>query len=142
MELRTLTPEQYDDIVGVWERAGLPYRPKGRDSRSAIERQMALDPDMWLGCFYEDELVGVLLGTYESRKGWLNRLAVLPEHRGKGFGKAMVLEMERRLRAKGLGIFAALIEDDHEASMKLFKDAGYEEHEGIHYLRKRDYPEV
>ncbi len=103
---------------------------------------MALDPDMWLGCFEADLLVGVVIGTYESRKGWLNRLAVLPEHQGKGFGGALVLEMERRLRAKGLAIFAVLIEDGHDASMRLFKEAGYEEHGGIRYLRKRDYPEV
>ncbi len=103
---------------------------------------MALDPDMWLGCFEDGKLVGVLVGTHESRKGWLNRLAVLPEHQGKGFGKAMVLEMERRLRAKGLGIFAVLIEDGHDASLRLFKEAGYEEHEGMHYLRKRDSPDI
>jgi GNAT superfamily N-acetyltransferase len=122
--------------------AGLPYRPKGRDSRAEVERQMALDPEMWLGCFEDGILVGIVVGTYESRKGWINRLAVLPEHRGRGFGKALVLEMERRLRAKGLAIFAALIEDGHDASLRLFKEAGYEEYEGIRYLRKRDYPEV
>jgi GNAT superfamily N-acetyltransferase len=103
---------------------------------------MALDPEMWLGCFEAGELVGFVLGTYESRKGWLNRLAVVPEHQRKGYGKALVLEMERRLRAKGLAIFAALIEDGHEGSLRLFREAGYEEHGGMHYLRKRDYPEV
>lgn len=142
MELRTLSPADYDAIVGVWDRAGLPYRPKGRDSRADIERQMAIDPEMWLGCFVDGKLAGVVLGTHESRKGWLNRLAVVPEHQGKGCGKALVNEMEKRLRARGLGIFAVLIEDGHDASMALFKSEGYEVHENITYLRKRDNEDI
>ncbi|MDD4307848.1 MAG: GNAT family N-acetyltransferase [Thermoplasmata archaeon] len=142
MELRTLSSADYDAIVGVWDRAGLPYRPKGRDSRPEIERQMAIDPEMWLGCFMDGKLAGVVLGTHESRKGWLNRLAVVPEHQGKGCGRALVNEMEKRLRARGLGIFAVLIEDGHDASMALFKKAGYEVHENITYLRKRDNQDI
>jgi ribosomal protein S18 acetylase RimI-like enzyme len=103
---------------------------------------MALDPEMWLGCFIGGKLVGVLIGTHESRKGWLNRLAVVPEHQGKGCAKALVREMEFRLRARGLGIFAVLVEEGHDASLALFKSAGYEEYEGIHYLRKRDNPDI
>jgi N-acetylglutamate synthase len=142
MELRTLSIRDYDDIVSVWERAGLPFRPKGRDSKAEVERQMSMDPEMWLGCCLDGKLVGVVIGTYESRKGWLNRLAVVPEHQGKGCGRALVTEMERRLRARGLGIFAVLIEDGHDASMALFREAGYEVHESISYLRKRDRPDI
>jgi len=142
MELRTLSPGDYDAIIEIWERAGLQYKPFGRDSRLEIERQMALDPNMWLGCFVGDKLVGAILGTYESRKGWINRLAVVPEQQGKGYAKALVEEMERRLRAKGIGIFAVLIEEGHDASMALFKSAGYEHYEKISYLRKRDHPDI
>jgi ribosomal protein S18 acetylase RimI-like enzyme len=142
MELRTLRPEDYDVIVSVWDRAGLPYRPRGRDSRAEIARQMALDPEMWLGCFEEGALAGVIIGTYESRKGWLNRLAVVPEHQGRGCARALVNEMEARLRKRGLAIFAVLVEEGHDASLALFKNAGYEVHEGIHYLRKRDNPDI
>lgn len=142
MLLATLSQEHYDGIVSVWDRAGLPYRPRGRDSLDEVARQMSLDHDMWLGCFEDGELIGVIVGTYESRKGWLNRLAVVPEHQGKGFGKALVAEMESRLRARGLRIFAVLIEEGHDASLALFKEAGYEVHENIHYLRKRDSPDI
>ena len=142
LEMRTLSPTDYDAIIETWERAGLSFRPLGRDSRSEIERQMAVDPEMWLGCFLDGKLIGVIVGTYESRKGWLNRLAVVPEHQGEGCAKALVGEMEERLRAKGLHIFAVLIEDGHDASMALFRNAGYEVHEKISYLRKRDNPDI
>jgi ribosomal protein S18 acetylase RimI-like enzyme len=141
LELRTLSPGDYDGIIEVWNCAGLPFKPLGRDSPAEIERQMALDPEMWLGCFIEGKLVGAVIGSYDSRKGWLNRLAVVPECQGKGCAKALVEEMEKRLRARGFAIFAVLIEDGHDASMALFKKAGYEVLD-ISYLRKRDNPDI
>ena len=142
LDLRTLSPGVYDAIIKVWDRAGLPFKPLGRDSRAEVERQMALDPDMWLGCFVGGELVGVVIGSYDSRKGWFNRLAVVPEYQDKGYATALVEEMEKRLRARGLGIFAVLIEEGHDASLALFKKAGYEVYENISYLRKRDNPDI
>jgi GNAT superfamily N-acetyltransferase len=84
LELSTLSPRDYYAIIEVWNAAGLPFKPLGRDSQAEVVRQMALDPEMWLGCFIEGKLVGVVIGSYDSRKGWLNRLAVVPEHQGKG----------------------------------------------------------
>jgi ribosomal protein S18 acetylase RimI-like enzyme len=142
LELSTLSPRDYYAIIEVWNAAGLPFKPLGRDSQAEVVRQMALDPEMWLGCFIEGKLVGVVIGSYDSRKGWLNRLAVVPEHQGKGCARALVREMEKRLRTRELGIFAVLIEDGHDASLALFTKAGYEIHEKISYLRKRDSPEI
>ena len=142
LDLRTLSPDDYEGIIEVWQRAGLRHSPLGRESRAEVERQMHLDPEMWLGCHIEGKLAGVIVGSYDSRKGWLNRLAVVPEHREKGCARALVNEMENRLRARGLKIFAALIEDGHDASLALFKKAGYEVYEGITYVRKRDTPDV
>ncbi|MBA3046387.1 MAG: GNAT family N-acetyltransferase [Candidatus Thermoplasmatota archaeon] len=142
MDLKTLSPDDYDAIISVWETAGLGYRPKGRDSCAEITRQMALDPDMWLGSFVGEELVGIIIGSYDSRKAWLNRLAVIPQHQGKGIARALVNEMEGRLRARGFHIITVLIEGGHEASFALFTGNGYEVFENIRYLRKLDDPDV
>lgn len=142
LELSTLSPGDYDAIIEIWQKANLRHSPQGRESRAEVERQMLLDPEMWLGCYIEGKLVGVIVGSYDSRKGWLNRLAVTPEHREKGCARALVDEMEKRLRARGLKIFAALIEYGHDASLALFKKAGYEVYEGITYVRKRDEPDI
>ena len=97
---------------------------------------------MFLGAFIDNEMVGFIMGSYDSRKGWLNRLAVLPEHRRKGIGHALVEEMEKRLKAMGIRIIATLIEDGHEHSMTLFKNAGYMVHRDITYLTKREDGDV
>lgn len=142
MQYRTLAPEDYDAIIDVWNRAGLPFKPLGRDSKDEMIRQIELDPEMFLGTFLDDQMIGMIMGSYDSRKGWLNRLAVVPEHQGKGIAKALVEYMEKRLKAKGFRIIATLIEDGHEASMALFKSAGYIVHDDITYLTKREDSDV
>ncbi len=140
--LKTLGPGDYERIIAVWKASGLPHKPLGRDSREQLEKQMELDPDMFLGAFVDDEMVGIIFGSYDSRKGWLNRLAVLPRNRGRGIARALVEEMERRLKSRGFLIIATLIEDGHDASMELFKNAGYRIHKDITYLTKRENNEV
>jgi hypothetical protein len=46
--VRRLRPSDYDKLLYVWERAGLPARPKGRDSRKELTRQMGLGTSIYL----------------------------------------------------------------------------------------------
>lgn len=41
------------------------------------------------------------MAGYEGHRGWINYLAVCPEHQKRGFGRQMMLEAERLLRAEG-----------------------------------------
>ena len=141
-KIRTLSIQEYEKIIGVWKRADLSFRPSGRDSRENIVKQMALDQEMFLGCFVGNELAGVVIGSYDSRKGWINRLAVVPEHRRKGIAKALVRKIEETLKARGFRIIGVLIEHDSEESMKLFSKAGYVKHDDIYYYTKREDKEV
>lgn len=91
LKIRKLTMQDYDNMLRVWNLAGLPYKPKGRDSPENTRRQMALFPEFYLGAFYEDKLVGVVIASYESRmKGWINRLAIDPEYQRQGIAEQLV----------------------------------------------------
>jgi len=133
-----LTADDYEAVRAIWEAAGLPVKPGGRDSREQFVRQMAGDLQAVIGVKQGGELVGVVLTTHDGRKGWINRLAVRPEHRRKGIARQLIDEAERTLRAQGMQIIAALIEDGNAASLELFEQAGYSDFRGIHYLTKRD----
>lgn len=134
----TLTEEDYDAVVALWAAAGLPIRPLGRDSRTQFAAQLAAGSQTVLGVKEGDRLVGVILATHDGRKGWLNRLAVYPDQRRQGMALFLIHEAERVLRAQGLQIIAALVEDWNSASMSLMARAGYTDHPDIHYLTKRE----
>jgi len=137
MNIRELTISDYDPMVEIWRQAGLPYRPLGRDACERFCLEIQEDTAVFLGAEVDGELVGVVLGTHDGRKGWINRLAVLPAFRGRGFARALVLEVERRLNDRGILIVTCLIEADNGPSETLFQSLGYLGHGDITYYSKR-----
>ena len=142
MQTRKLTINDYAAIAQLWKRAGLSFRPRGRDNREAIAKEMAANPDFFLGAFVQDRLIGVVIVSCDVRKGWINRLAVDPEHRSQGVARALITKSERTLRARGVRLFCALVDAGNTLSKELFKKCGYVEHHDITYFSKRDDEEI
>ena len=74
IKIRRMRPSDYDALVSTWKAAGLPYRPKGRDSRRNIERELKLDTSLFFVAEEKRKIVGVVLGTQDGRKVWPNRI--------------------------------------------------------------------
>ena len=142
MKIQKLAIDDYEEIINLWSRARLPYKPKGRDSKEAMTAEMKANPEFFLGAFEDNCLVGTVIISCDMRKGWLNRLAVDPDYRHCGIAKALITESEKVLRKRGVRIFCALIEDWNAASKKLFNECGYAEHRDILYFSKRDSNEI
>jgi ribosomal protein S18 acetylase RimI-like enzyme len=142
MEIRDAVPEDHEGIVSLWTRAGLHYQPSGRDSRTNLEREMA-DPEIdFLVAFSGDRMIGTVLGSNDGRKGWVNRLAVDPYHRGKGVAKTLVEMVEEHFKARGLKIYCCLINTDNEPSQSLFERIGYDRHPEVIYYSKKLDPDI
>ena len=141
----TLIDLRLDDhaaILALWQRAGLPVRPDGRDSPDAFARQMASGRQRLIGLRHGDRLVTVVLLTHDGRKGWINRLAVDPEYRRIGLATLLVEECERWFREEmGLEVYAALIEGENTDSQALFARLGYAQPH-IVYVSRRARPEA
>jgi ribosomal protein S18 acetylase RimI-like enzyme len=142
MQIKSLTIDDYDELIKLWLKAGLPFKPRGRDNREAIKIQMQVNPDFFLGAFEGNRLIGSVIVSCDMRKGWINRLAVDPECRRRGIAKSLISEAEKTLRKRGIKIFCALVEGHNKESIKLFKRCGYVEHRDIIYFSKRDNNEV
>ena len=108
-----------------------------------MKNQMSAFPQAFIGAFQESRLVGVVIGSYDGRmKGWINRLAVDPDHRRTGIGQKLVGEVERVLTKCGSAVFGALIETPNEESIGLFRRMGYTSHQSILYVSKRESQDV
>ncbi len=143
VEIRTLTIEDYDAIIELWRRAGLTFKPKGRDSKQMMKKQMNAFPEFFVGAFHDEKLVGVVIGSYDERmKGWINRLAVDPRYRRRGIAQQLIKTLEKALEKRGAAIFCALIEIPNEESLGMFKKMGYKAHKDILYISKRKSEDI
>jgi ribosomal protein S18 acetylase RimI-like enzyme len=137
--LRQLSLDDYDNLLSLWQRAGLhSLKPQGRDSHEALARQLASEVLTILGVEVEERLVAAVVVSHDSRKGWINRLAVDPDYRRRGYGTRLIEAAEVLLEGQGIPVTAALVMSDNAPSLALFQKAGYSEVDsGIHYLTKR-----
>jgi len=138
--IRPLGLDDYDALLALWQRARLhSLKPQGRDSRASLARQLASGVQTILGLEVNGQLVGAVTATHDSRKGWINRLVVDPDHRRRGYATRLIAVAEKVLREHGMCVIAALVESDNPASLALFQKAGYVEIDpAVHYLSKRD----
>ncbi|MEM2839885.1 MAG: GNAT family N-acetyltransferase [Thermoplasmata archaeon] len=137
ISIRKLDAGDYRALVDLWEKAGLPFRPRGRDSEENIRKQLKSGHVTILGAYEGEKLSGVVMLTHDGRKGWINRLAVLPEMRNRGIATRLVDESERFFKKLGFEVFGVLIESDRAESKRLFEKLGYVRESEIEYFTKR-----
>lgn len=125
MYIRNFQPEDYDEIVVLWQRAGLILGTS--DDREGIARKLQRDPDLFLVAVEETALVGVVMGSYDGRRGWINHLAVSPDQQGHGLGTQLMQELELRLRSKGCRKVNLLIEASNSAVQTFYQRLGYQQ---------------
>jgi ribosomal protein S18 acetylase RimI-like enzyme len=135
--IRDMTIDDYEAVTRVWTEAALPFRPRGRDRREKMQAEMARGTALFLVAEAGGEVVGVVLGTHDGRRGWINRLAVLPAYQRQGIARRLVREIEARTDALGIGIVAALVESDNEASLAFFRQIEYAHSPEVEYVSKR-----
>lgn len=136
VQIRSMRIEDYDAVIMLWQRAGLPFEPQGRDSRAAISRQIEDSGHLMFVAEADGQIIGTVFGSHDGRKGWINRLAVDPRYRRQGLAQQLIKRAEDALAREGLIIVAALVEAPNEPSLKLFRKLGYEERRDIVYFRK------
>jgi len=129
--------KDYKRIVDIWDQAGLPVKLKGRDGPDNLRKQLASGTVFILGDVKEGLLRGVIVVSNDGRKGWMNRLAVLPKFRDQGIASGLIREAEKRLRRMGIEIFAVQIEEENKSSHQLFEKFGYMPAPYIIYFVKR-----
>lgn len=142
MGIRPLAIEDYTVLVTLWQRAGLKFRPQGRDSREALSRQLRQGRVTLLGAEKEGRLIGVVMVSHDGWKGWINRLAVDPAFRRQGLGARLIAAAEEELHGQGVEVIATLIEAENEPSLNLFQKEGYLLAKEIFYLSKRPSEEA
>lgn len=133
MNVRTLQPGDLESALALWQRTE-NIAPVTRDE---VDGVLAHDPGLVLAAEQDGRLVGVVLGTYDGRRGWIQRLAVDPERRRGGVARALVAELERRLVERGCRQVNLLVFDHNHGGRAFWEGVGYEGSDRIVMYRRR-----
>ncbi len=123
MIVRPFEPADEPAVIALWERCDLT-RP-WNDPRKDIRRKLGVRPDLFLVGVVEGVVVASVMAGYEGHRGWINYLAVLPEQQGKGLGRVMMAEAERRLRDAGCPKINLQVRTANTSVIEFYRHLGY-----------------
>jgi ribosomal protein S18 acetylase RimI-like enzyme len=134
MRIREFKLTDYHEVFRLWREAGLVIRPG--DDLEGIKLKVQRDPDLFLIAEEEAEIVGVVLGAWDGRRGWINHLAVKPSKQRKGVATTLIRELEKRLTKKGAKKVNAQVYQWNTNSIAFFRAVGYEVHSDLVMIGK------
>jgi ribosomal protein S18 acetylase RimI-like enzyme len=127
MKIRTFNMEQdYPSVRELWEGSGPGVQLSPSDEPDEILKKLERDPDLFLVLEEQGELVGSVIGGYDGRRGIIYHLAVRPDRRGAGYGKALMHEIEARLQGKGCYKYYLLVRRELDQVFEFYQSLGCE----------------
>lgn len=112
-----------ESIVALWHACGLtrPWNDPHRD----IARKQLVQPELFLVLRNEGSLIATIMAGFDGHRGWVNYLAVAEMHRGRGIGRALMLEVERRLEQMGCPKLSLMVRKDNREVLAFYAHLGY-----------------
>jgi ribosomal protein S18 acetylase RimI-like enzyme len=123
MQIRPFQPQDEEAVVSLWRRCGLVR--SWNDPRKDIRRKLEVRPEWFLVGLIDGQIVACVMAGYEGHRGWLNYLAVDPEHQRHGLARAIVAEAERLLRAAGCPKINLQIRTSNHGVIEFYRRLGY-----------------
>ncbi|WP_341302205.1 GNAT family N-acetyltransferase [Lysinibacillus sp. FSL H8-0500] len=96
MYFREFTLLDFDLVIELWEKARLIL--SFSDTYDGLKEKLKRDPKLFSVLEEDSRIIGVVMGSYDGRKGWINHLAIDPEYQGRNIGQQIIEELESRFK--------------------------------------------
>jgi len=121
MQIRSFQLSDYRSVAQLFEQ--VLSVECCEETMEAFARQLSWDSDLVLVAENEKaEIVGALIGTIDNHQGYMYRIAVHPDFRRQGVGKALIGSMAKRFRQRKV-LNVLIPEDKHNALLRPFYEA-------------------
>lgn len=127
--IRPFRPADGDAVIALWHACGL-VRP-WNDPRRDIAKKAQAQPELFVVGVLGDNVIATVMAGYEGHRGWINYLAVAPEHRRTGHGRAMMNHAEALLRKLGCPKVSLQIRRENASVAAFYSCLGYTEDDVI-----------
>ncbi|MEK6847931.1 MAG: GNAT family N-acetyltransferase [Nanoarchaeota archaeon] len=121
-EIRNYQVSDFPQVREILERGNLYWEPS--DNEQALERKIRQCPDSILVAVEDERVVGTQF-IVEDFLPLMFRLAVHPDYKGRGVGKALMQQGEQILRQKGYNHVNILVALNDTELQRYYERQGY-----------------
>ena len=139
MEIRPFHLSDESAVVELWQKCEL-VRPVNDPARD-IRRKLSVNPELFLVGTFDGKVIASVMAGYEGHRGWINYLAVHPEHRLKGYGRQIVAQAEKQLRVLGCPKINLQVRAGNRAVLEFYQRIGYHVDEVISLGKRLEHDE-
>ena len=132
-QLRDFVPEDLEQAVRLDEESSTTAEPPVFPLSEVVAALAARQPAVV--ATHDRRLVGTAVSRVDGDRGWIIRLALHPEWRGKGLGSALLSALEHRLLSVGVRTLSALLPND-ETGRAAFINSGFIERTRVSHYEK------
>ena len=104
--------------------------------RNVFDAKLAVQDDMLFIAVDKDAVVGTTMAGYDGHRGWLHKVAVLPQYRRRGAATALVRHAIRALRSAGCTKVNLQIRTTNVAVRGFYESLGFEVEERLNMARR------
>ncbi len=123
MKIRRYRPADRDAVIALWRRCALVF-PQN-DPEKDIRRKLRVNPEWFLVGENNGRLVATCMAGYEGHRGWINYLAVDPDHRRQGLARRIVGEAETRLMDAGCPKINLQVRATNRSALGFYRAIGF-----------------
>ena len=117
--------EYQDAVVDLWRKCNLVV-PQN-DPVEDIQRKLVFQPDLFFVALLDGKVVGSIMVGYEGHRGWMNYLAVLPEHQRRGYGRKLVEKAVDELKKLGCLKVNLQVRRSNVSVVEFYKHLGFKD---------------
>jgi ribosomal protein S18 acetylase RimI-like enzyme len=134
MEVRPYQATDQAAVIALWQACGLTRA--WNDPAKDIARKMTVQPELFLVGTVNGGVMASVMAGYEGHRGWVNYLAVSPDHQKKSHGRVLMQAVERLLLARGCPKINLQIRTTNEAVIAFYKRLGYLQDDALSFGRR------
>ena len=124
------------DVIALWQRCDLT-RPWNDPTADIALARNGANAGVLVGRDGGGIVASVLVG-HDGHRGWVYYVAVDPDRRQKGHGRAIMDAAEDWLRQAGIAKLQLLVRSDNARVQAFYESIGYDEQERIVYAKWLD----
>lgn len=113
-----------EKVISLW-REVFGYETAHNSPDLVIDQKVDFNDGLFFVAAGSGDVLGTVMAGFDGHRGWIYSLAVLPPHRNKGLGSALLSFAEKRLLQRGCVKINLQILEDNESVEAFYISNGY-----------------